>query len=632
MQNQFYYKSLYIILLLTLAFVTHAQEGQLDTSFDTDGIVSAQIGTSTDNLEDIAIDNNGKLVLVGTFINALTRSEIFVARYNTNGSLDATFDTDGIKTIPIGGLDDRAYAVEVQSDGKIVIAGKSYDGSYFDLCLLRLLDDGSFDTDFSTDGVLTDGAMYGGNMDFNVTDMTMQNDGKIVVVGYQLNTVLTTPVKEFVAYRYTSVGALDTSFDNDGKKNITFASRNSEPQVVKLQSDGKIIIAGYSYDSSNDYDFALTRLTTSGGLDGSFGSSGKVLTAIGNTWDAIWDMDIYDDDKIIVAGNSYFTASKYDITLVRYTANGALDTSFDTDGIVTTNFDGVNNYNEGATGVRILVNSKIVVSGTANSDLTLVRYNDNGSLDNTFDSDGIVTSGGVDQENGKALVVQEDGKMVVAGDINASTWDIILNRFNGTIAPLPVELTSFSASIIDNKITLNWQTATELNNFGFEIERSNKNEEIGNFEDLNLWEKVGFVGGNGNSSSPKSYSFTDEIINGGSYLYRLKQIDFDGNYEYSDVIEITYHAAIPNEYSLDQNFPNPFNPATIIQYSVMGNEFVTLIVYDILGNKISTLVNEVKSPGSYKINFDGSKLSSGVYFYHFNAGNYSSINKMILLK
>jgi hypothetical protein len=202
--------------------------------------------------------------------------------------------------------------------------------------------------------------------------------------------------------------------------------------------------------------------------------------------------------------------------------------------------------------------------------------------------------------------------------------------------PLPVELVSFSAESNDDNILLSWTTASETNNKGFEVERSiqNSNLKIKNFE------TIGFVNGNGTSTELNTYSFNDENVSAGKYIYRLKQIDFDGSFEYSNEIEV--EIALPDEFALYQNYPNPFNPTTIIKYSTPslalwervseGRVRVLLKVYDLLGNEISTLVNEEKLPGEYVVEFNGSKLSSGVYFYILQSGNFRSVKKLLFMK
>jgi subtilisin family serine protease len=203
-----------------------------------------------------------------------------------------------------------------------------------------------------------------------------------------------------------------------------------------------------------------------------------------------------------------------------------------------------------------------------------------------------------------------------------------LNIFSAvnSSGPLPVELGSFSAVIKENSVFLSWRTETEVNNYGFDIEKKfgRRLPAGGN------WEKIGFVEGYGNSNSPKLYSFIDGNVVARKYYYRLKQIDNDGSFTYSKVIEID--VGLPAKYELSQNFPNPFNPTTTIKYSLPKNEIVKLIVYNILGEEISILVNEVKAAGNYEVEFNGSGIASGVYIYRMTAGSFTNVKKFILLK
>jgi len=197
----------------------------------------------------------------------------------------------------------------------------------------------------------------------------------------------------------------------------------------------------------------------------------------------------------------------------------------------------------------------------------------------------------------------------------------------GTSAPgaLPVELTSFTANFNGSNVELRWTTKTEVNNYGFEIERASSLTSL-----ISGWEKVGFVQGNGNSNSPKEYSFTD-IPNGGiKFQYRLKQIDTDGKYAYSSIVSI--EITVLSEYILNQNYPNPFNPSTVITYSIPISSKVTLTVYDVLGKLITTLVNENQEAGNYSVNFNAAGLSNGMYFYKMVSDNFVQTNKMLLLK
>ena len=242
---------------------------------------------------------------------------------------------------------------------------------------------------------------------------------------------------------------------------------------------------------------------------------------------------------------------------------------------------------------------------------------------------------------GAILLIEE----YYGGDFNAyyHTTNDLLIHYNqpyyhkmsrlilGTVATLaeitevvPVELLAFTASVNNAEIQLLWSTASELNNRGFEIERS--------VNDADNFVTIGFVEGESTSTEINYYSFTDHPnFSGKSELYyRLKQVDFDGTYSYSDIVQVTYN--VPSTFVLNQNFPNPFNPSTSITYFVPKESFVTIKIYDFLGREVKTLVNNFLSTGSYEILFDASDLTSGTYFYTMIAENYSNTKKMIILK
>ncbi len=189
--------------------------------------------------------------------------------------------------------------------------------------------------------------------------------------------------------------------------------------------------------------------------------------------------------------------------------------------------------------------------------------------------------------------------------------------------PIPVELVNFTAGDEGNSVLLSWSTATEKNNRGFEIQRKSNNE----------WETISFIAGKGNATETTNYQYTDNPINSGitgKVVYRLKQIDFDGTIKYSDVVEIRISA--PEEYRLGQNFPNPFNPATIINYQLPAESFVSIKVFNILGKEVATLVNEKQPAGHHSVQFDAAGQPNGVYLYRINSGNFSQVKKMVLLK
>jgi photosystem II stability/assembly factor-like uncharacterized protein len=223
-------------------------------------------------------------------------------------------------------------------------------------------------------------------------------------------------------------------------------------------------------------------------------------------------------------------------------------------------------------------------------------------------------------------ILTYDNKIMVCatGTTNGGVWIYT----DSTI--VPVELSGFAASVKHNIVELNWKTATELNNSGFEILRQ--------VQDENNWKNIGFVPGYGTTTESHSYSFIDSEAPSGIYFYRLKQIDFDGNYNYSESVRV--EVIQPLRFGLEQNYPNPFNPSTKIIYSIPYSSIVSLKVYDVLGNEVDELVNETKTSGNYEVNFNAEQLPSGVYFYQLKVGNPSTgsgqefieTKKMILLR
>ncbi|MBX7043402.1 MAG: T9SS type A sorting domain-containing protein [Ignavibacteria bacterium] len=188
--------------------------------------------------------------------------------------------------------------------------------------------------------------------------------------------------------------------------------------------------------------------------------------------------------------------------------------------------------------------------------------------------------------------------------------------------PLPVELASFTAVTNRNNVTLSWSTSKETNNQGFDVERSIAGE--------NNYSKVGTVAGNGTTTDLKNYNFS-ERVNTGNYSYRLKQIDFNGNFEYHS-LSGEVNVGVPSEYAMSQNYPNPFNPSTKIDYDIPADGNVAIILYDMSGREVSKLVNEFKPAGYYTVNFNASNLSSGMYFYRIASSNFSQTKKMVLVK
>jgi len=394
--------------VLGLLTGVHAPDGSLDTSFSSDGLLTTSFG-GIDEAYAVAVQADGKIVAAGNAWNG-SNYDFALARYNSDGSLDTTFSGDGLLTTSFGSSDDYAYAMALQADGKIVTAGNVYDGSNYDFALARYNPDGSLDTTFSDDGLLT--TDFGSGSDDGAHAVALQADGKIVVAGYASNG----SNDDFALTRYNPDGSLDTTFSNDGLLTTNFGSGNDGADAVALQADGKIITAGYAY-TGDDFtdDFALARYNPDGSLDTTFSGDGLLTTAVSSSYDFANAVALQADGKIVAAG--YADNFGFNFALARYNPDGSLDTTFNDDGWLTTVFGG--SYDV-AYAVALQADGKIVAAGVAYTDsdfnFALARYNPDGNLDTTFSDDGLLTTTfGSGNVGAYAVAVQADGKIVAAG-------------------------------------------------------------------------------------------------------------------------------------------------------------------------------------------------------------------------
>ncbi len=200
-------------------------------------------------------------------------------------------------------------------------------------------------------------------------------------------------------------------------------------------------------------------------------------------------------------------------------------------------------------------------------------------------------------------------------------------KYVGPPMPIPVELTSFTASVNGNNVNLNWTTSSETNNQGFEVQRS----EVGDQKsEAGEWEKIVFMEGKGTTTSEQHYSFMDKNVASGNYTYRLKQIDLNGSFSYSDEVNIEVKSVYT--YYLDQNYPNPFNPTTTIKFGLKDNSNVRIDIFNSIGETVKTILDEERNPGNYSIEFNAAQLPSGVYIYRIESGSFVQARKMILMK
>jgi len=403
------------------AVVRYNPDGTVDTSFGDGGVAATDFGSGSEEAaRGLALTADGKVVLAGYTYNSATSSYDFAAvRYNADGSLDTGFDGDGIVTLDLGGTEQRAYDVAVDAVGKVVLAGYTYSSSSsYDFAVVRLNADGGLDTGFDADGVVTTG--FGGTSVDQAYSVALEDDGDIVVAGTAHN--------DFAVVRYQSDGTPDADFGTGGQIATDFAGGSDRGRAV-LTDTGAILVGGTA--NVNGYDrFAVARYAVGAGgtvaLDTTFGAEGKVTTSI-STYDEAWGMAVQADGKIVVVGQG---GSGY-WGLVRYDATGALDTTFDGDGKASFYMGG------SARDVAIQADGKIVVVGNSSSGFTVARYvvgtGGTVALDTTFDGDGkvFVTAGYYAYAYG--LVIAPDGDILVAGSSYSETSysdDFVVIRLN----------------------------------------------------------------------------------------------------------------------------------------------------------------------------------------------------------
>ena len=350
--------------------------GTLDTSFNGTGIVTTSIATH-DIGNAVAIQSNGRIVVAGVSYNG-SNDDFAVVRYNIDGTLDTSFNGTGKVTTPIGSGDDVAYSVAIQSDGKIVAAGYS-SGGFADFAIVRYNTNGTLDTSFNGTGKVTTPI---GFADDGAYSVAIQSDGKIVAAGFTEGSL-----DDFAIVRYNIDGTLDTSFNGTGKVTTAIGAATFEQaHSVAIQSDGRIVAVGYSSTNGSDNDFAAVRYNTNGTLDTSFNGTGIVTTPIGSGSDAAYSVLAQSDGKIVAVGFSSDSGSGLGVAVVRYNTDGTLDTSFNGTGKVTTPGTGV------ALSAALQSDGRIVAAGYAflTTDFVLVRYNANGTLDTSFNGTGKV--------------------------------------------------------------------------------------------------------------------------------------------------------------------------------------------------------------------------------------------------
>ncbi len=381
--------------------------GTLDTSFDSDGILTLSYFSLNDSFGDFSCIGNS-IILSGNTQQTALQGKIAVSKLTSTASFDTTFDTDGklFFTFPYG-AGDFAFTSEIQSDGKILVGGRSYynDKDYYSIA--RYNPNGAIDTTFGTNGLVIIL-----NQDFgNINDIVVDINGKIVIGGGSNFAII---------LRLNSNGSLDTTFGTNGFAN--FAQSFSNANDIKILSNGKILIAGYeSYTTNNVFssNFMLARLNSNGILDTTFGINGISNNGSTNAGqEYLFKVEVQTDGKIITVG-TISNGSDIDIVIFRYNSNGTLDTTFNGNGSTTF---GTSTFDE-PTGLAIQNDGKILVLGYVNNLVKIVRFTSSGSIDTSFDNDGIVDISPTDMLGSNALKLTSDQKILITGGREISDID-----------------------------------------------------------------------------------------------------------------------------------------------------------------------------------------------------------------
>lgn len=434
-------------LLVIATPAAKANDGDLDLTFGTSGRVLTDFARSADIAYAVALQSDGKLVVGGTTYtnNDFSGEDFALARYNPDGTLDPGFGTQGKVTTDFPGLAAVISAIVIQPDGKVVVAGGSFPLFVFagDLTIARYNANGTLDTSFGSGGIVK--LEYGDQGSYGFA-LALQSDGKIIVAGTHFVDFSSDDSSntDFALARLNTDGTLDSTFGSGGLVTTDFDGFNDDAFSVLIQPDGKIVAVGSAKNPANFYDFAAARYLSNGTIDTTFGSAGKVRTDFGDhNFDQARSAVLQSDGKIAAAGFAIsHNGGVQNFALARYTSNGVLDSTFGTNGITQVDFG---SCCQSAYRLLLQADGKLIAVGYPNSessdsDFLLARLNPNGSLDPSFGSGGEVRTSFGDLNGGaNSAVLQPDGKIVAAGfqatTSGKKTVEFALARYENT-APL----------------------------------------------------------------------------------------------------------------------------------------------------------------------------------------------------
>lgn len=415
-------------LNLTSRAIIGGNPAVADVGFNGSGKVSTAIGSGNDFGTSVVVQSDGKVVLAGYASNGV-RDNIVLVRYLENGMLDPDFGTSGKVITPLGASHAVALGMAMQSDGKLVVAGYASNGSNNDFAILRFLASGALDPAFGTSGIAM---ITVGSSEDVARSIVIQGDGRIVVAGDYFSGLN----YDFAMVRLDSNGALDPSFGVGGKVTTPIGASTDVCNALALQSDGKIVAAGY-YSSSGQNDYAMARYLTNGTLDPNFGSGGKVTVNVGPGDDICYGVVVQTNGRVLLAGRRH-NGTNYDLALLGFGSNGTPDTTFGSGGMTLVAFGTGDDFGRA---LSLQPDESIVVVGEAvvgsNYDIAVARLNGNGTLDPGFGNNGKATMAvGTSNDFGRSLAFANDGKILVGGSThNGSNMDMAVIRFGAELRP-----------------------------------------------------------------------------------------------------------------------------------------------------------------------------------------------------
>lgn len=587
-------KPAFTLVMLALVTTCFSQTFRIDPNFYCNGKAAIRTGGGISSA--MAVQADGKILIGGRGGETIYNSGLCLVRFNANGTIDSSFGVNGkVITVYGGGI----QSIVVLPDGKILTGG--YFGT---VILARYLPNGTLDSSFGTNGIFQP-QFPGIKYSFCYT-MKVQPDKKIVIAGNVNGT------NAFVA-RFLPDGGFDTEFAQVG---YTFVASASIAFDMAIQPDNKIIIAGQGLAWNN---FMLARFLSDGTLDTQFGNTGVVLTDMTSMSEFLNSIALQNDGKIVVTGrydynNQY--ANNFKTAILRYNTDGTLDNNFGNNGITNLQFQDAS-----ADPKKIMIQSdgKILIAGDYTDVYSfhkpsLARFNNDGTADNSFGDNGTLISAQFgDSLSCKSAALLPDGKIVLGGyqmvqldtTITYYTDSFVVVRYQSN-ALLPITYLNFSGQKQQQSVLLNWQTANELNNNYFSLERSASNS----FSEL---AKI-------STNKSHNYSYTDFKPLSGTNYYRLKEVDNDGKTTYSQIVSIVFDGT--NKFIV---YPNPVTSVLNVQ-GLKPAETYQLILTDAKGSVVDKKAVGNMSAYSWSV----SNLAKGFYNLKIiSNNNYSSSIKVI---